>query len=76
MKRLGIIGGIGPESTILYYRLVMKKFKELNTTGNNPHIIINSIDNNRLLDYSRNKQYDLLTEYLAKEIGCLKAGRC
>ncbi len=72
MKTLGIIGGIGPESTILYYRLVIKKFKEICTTGGNPHIIINSIDNTRLLAYSRNKQYDELTEYLVKEIDKLK----
>jgi len=39
---LGIIGGIAPESTIAYYRLVVARHRE--KTGRYPKIVINSID--------------------------------
>jgi len=72
MKTLGIIGGIGPESTILYYRHLLKKCKEHDENGNAPHIIINSIDNKQLLSYAFNKQYDELASWLIGEINKLK----
>ncbi len=28
MKKLGLIGGVGPESSIEYYRLIIKRFQE------------------------------------------------
>jgi aspartate/glutamate racemase len=42
MKRLGIIGGIGPESTVVYYRALVAAGRELG--GAAPPILINSID--------------------------------
>jgi aspartate racemase len=44
MKTLGIIGGIGPESTVDYYRLITTRYREKETEGNYPSIIINSIN--------------------------------
>jgi aspartate racemase len=43
MKRLGIIGGIGPESTIVYYRSLMTAGRE-RLGGASPPLVINSID--------------------------------
>jgi len=43
MKTLGLIGGIGPESTIEYYRLLIAAYRE-QRDGNYPPIIINSIN--------------------------------
>ena len=43
MKTIGIIGGIAPESTIEYYRLIVSSFLQLEKNGNYPQIIINSI---------------------------------
>ena len=47
MKTLGIVGGIGPESTIEYYRFVLAGWRERVKDGSAPHIIIDSIDVNR-----------------------------
>ena len=33
MKKLGILGGMGPESTLLYYKEIDTKFKENEATG-------------------------------------------
>lgn len=43
MKTLGLIGGVGPESTIEYYRLLVSGYRE-RRDGNYPPIIINSVN--------------------------------
>jgi len=49
MKTLGIVGGIGPESTIEYYRFILDGYRQRVTDGRAPHIIIDSIDVNRAI---------------------------
>jgi len=52
VKTIGIVGGIGPESTIDYYRLLLARAPELAGTRS-PQIVINSVDfqaMRRLLD--------------------------
>jgi aspartate racemase len=49
MKTLGIVGGIGPESTIEYYRFILDGYRQRVTDGRTPHIIIDSIDVNRAI---------------------------
>jgi aspartate racemase len=43
VKKIGIVGGIGPESTIDYYRLLLARAPELAGTRS-PQIVINSVD--------------------------------
>jgi aspartate racemase len=43
MKTLGIVGGIGPESTIQYYRSIITAYRD-RTRDNSYSRIINSID--------------------------------
>jgi aspartate racemase len=75
MKTVGIIGGIGPESTIDYYRFIIASFLEKKNDGNYPQILINSINLRKLLDLIIAKQFDLLTDFLLMEIEKLdKAG--
>ena len=47
MKTLGIVGGIGPESTIEYYRFILDGYRARVPDGSAPHLIIDSIDVNR-----------------------------
>ncbi len=49
MNTLGIVGGIGPESTIEYYRFILDGCRQRVTDGRAPHIIIDSIDVNRAI---------------------------
>jgi aspartate racemase len=44
MKTIGIVGGIGPESTIDYYRSIIASVRGRSTDGHYPHIIIDSVD--------------------------------
>ena len=43
MKTIGIVGGIGPESTIDYYRLLLARAPEL-ARARSPQIVVNSVD--------------------------------
>jgi aspartate racemase len=66
MKTLGILGGIGPESTIVYYRTILDLCKRQGLAA--PRIIINSIDVTRLLQYVAASDLQGLISYLAPEI--------
>ncbi len=75
MKKVGLVGGIGPESSIEYYRLIIKRFQERLNTKNYPEIIINSIDMTEMLAYVFRNQLDSLVDFLAHKIKILeKAG--
>lgn len=75
MKTLGIIGGIGPESTIEYYRQVIALYRKQKGAGSYPSIIINNIDMKKMLDMIEANELSGLTEYLLAEVQKLaKAG--
>jgi aspartate racemase len=75
MKTLGIVGGIGPESTIDYYRRIIALYRKLNQDGSYPTIIINSIDMKEMLDFIEANELAGLTDYLLREVQKLaKAG--
>ena len=50
MKTAGIVGGIAPESTIQYYRLMISIYRERKGDGSYPSILIDSIDMKTMLD--------------------------
>src|ERR1700681_1176927 len=68
MKTVGIIGGIGPESTIEYYRLIIEGYRQRQADDSYPSIVINSVDLNRLLDWMKANQLSSVTDYLVNEI--------
>jgi aspartate racemase len=71
MKTIGIIGGIGPESTIEYYRLIVAAYREHLRDGSYPVIIINSIDLTRMLDLIAANELTGVTAYLLGEVNRL-----
>jgi aspartate racemase len=68
MKTLGIIGGIGPESTIEYYRLLIGRYREQAKDRHYPSMVLNSIDLQRLRDWFDAGQWSRVTEYLVAEL--------
>ncbi|MGZ4896822.1 MAG: aspartate/glutamate racemase family protein, partial [Candidatus Angelobacter sp.] len=68
MKIIGMIGGIGPESTIDYYRRLLDGTQKRNPGGPAPGIIINSIDLQKGLDLLGANQLSELTEYIVPEV--------
>jgi aspartate racemase len=75
MKTVGIVGGIGPESTIDYYRQIIAAYRKRKADGRYPSIIINSIDAQRMLGMIAANELAGLTESLVGEVQRLaKAG--
>jgi aspartate racemase len=68
MKIIGIIGGLGPESTIDYYRRLLATHHELRPGDGAPAIIITSLDVKRGLAMVAANQLGELTEYLLEEL--------
>ena len=70
MRTLGIIGGLGPESTIDYYRGIIARYRARAGNREYPHIVINSLDVDKgiaMLDAGRlNDLADYLSEGMDK----------
>lgn len=73
MKTAGIIGGLGPESTIDYYRLIIAAYREQIQDGSYPSLIINSVDLNKVRDLITENKLAETAEYLAAEMNRLAA---
>jgi len=71
MKTLGIIGGVGPESTIEYYQNIIALYRERRRDGSYPEFIINSVDLKKGLDFMDANDLAGMADYLLKEIGKL-----
>lgn len=67
MKRLGIVGGIGPESRVGYYRSIMAAGRQL-LGGTSPPVLINSIDVQKVLRLAQEDPVPGLRDYLLSEI--------
>jgi aspartate racemase len=64
MTTAGIIGGVGPESTIVYYRMIVAAYRERKADGSYPSVVINSIDMTHMLKLVGAGQTAELTSYL------------
>src|SRR5256884_7241513 len=71
MRTLGIIGGLGPESTMDYYGRIIALYRERTADGSYPQFIINSIDMKEGLDFMDANNLAGMAEYLLEEIGRL-----
>src|SRR5437660_5432228 len=71
MKTLGIIGGVGPESTIEYYQHIIALYRERQRDGSYPEFIINSVDLKKGLDFMAANNLAGMADYLLEGIGKL-----
>ncbi len=72
-KTIGIVGGIGPESTIEYYRSIIATYREYEPNGS-PSIFITSIDANKMLRLIEESELPMLADYLLAELHKLAKG--
>ena len=71
MKTLGIIGGLGPESTIDYYQRIIALYRERTGDGSYPEFIINSVNLRKGLDFMDADNLIGMADYLVEAIGNL-----
>jgi aspartate racemase len=68
MRTLGIVGGIGPKSTVDYYGSLIHMWREQTKDGSSPSVVINSIDLKKMLDLIAAKALSEVTSYLSGEM--------
>lgn len=68
MKILGMIGGVGPESTIDYYKNIIEMYRGRRTNGHYPQFIINSIDLQKGIDFLEANDLAGMAGFLLNEI--------
>ena len=71
MKTLGIIGGLGPESTIDYYQKIIALYRDRAGDGSYPQFIIHSIDLKKALDFMAASDLAGMADYLLEGIAKL-----
>ena len=68
MKTLGMIGGVGPESTLDYYKNIIAMFRERKPDGHYPQFVINSIDLQKGIDFLEANDLAGMMKFLLSEI--------
>ena len=68
MKTVGMLGGVGPESTVDYYRMIIAEYRKQRPDDSYPPILINSINLTKMVAYLENRQLEPMTEELSLEL--------
>ena len=71
-KRIGIIGGMSPESTIEYYRFITQGYNEMFGGWNFPQVTIQSLNLQEVADAQDNNDWDRVAEIIVDGIYRLK----
>ena len=71
MKKIGLVGGTGPESTVMYYKKLNSEIDLLTNEESMPDITIESVDFRRAWNYVINGETDKLTDYMAEKVNNL-----
>lgn len=71
MKTIGIIGGLGPESTVDYYKEIIAAFNAKYVEMTYPEIIIYSASINELMKFVETKNWPRLSEWLLEKISSI-----
>jgi aspartate racemase len=68
MKIPGVIGGVGPESTIEYYRQIIAAYRARTGDGSYPALVVNSINMQKMLGLIAANDLAGVTAYLLAEL--------
>jgi len=71
MKKIGLVGGIGPESTLDYYKGIIEAFKPTYEQYGNPEIGIESINLRALMVLAENGWWDKIAELIGGRLEML-----
>jgi len=71
MKKIGLVGGTGPESTIMYYKELNLKIDEATGCRNMPELSIESVNFRKAWELVSTEQYKELADYLSEKVNKL-----
>jgi aspartate racemase len=72
MKRIGILGGMSWESSLVYYRIINESIKKSLGSSHSADLLMYSFDFDEIEKLQRQNQWDLLRELMVKEAMNLK----
>ncbi len=72
MAKIGMIGGLGPESTVDYYKLIISAFKKEISKENYPEIVIYSMNMTNLLGLMAGNKLEEAARWLAEGVNVLE----
>ncbi len=72
MKKIGLIGGLGPEATVDYYKKIINAFSVDNNDLIYPEIIVYSVNMSEFIGLMKQKKYQLATLLLLEKLEALK----
>ncbi|MBO2517451.1 MAG: aspartate racemase [Clostridiales bacterium] len=76
MKKIGLVGGTGPESTLMYYKELNSRIDALTNGAAMPEITIESVNFRQPWQWVTSGRTDLLAEHLAEKVKNLKKCGC
>lgn len=72
MKRIGLIGGLSPESTVHYYEILCRDYNRRFGELNFPEITLQSLNLQKLVPHFEQNQWDDVAAILLDALHCLK----
>ncbi len=76
MKKIGLVGGTGPESTLMYYKELNSRIDSLTGGRSMPDIAIESVDFRKAWRQVSSGNYSDLAGYLSEKVNLLKQSGC
>jgi len=74
-KRIGIVAGIGPSATVLYYQGIVEEYQKRRGNQHFPEMVIHSLDFAEVNKYLDRGEWEVLTDQLVSVVvGLQKAG--
>ena len=75
-RRIGVVGGVGPAATMLYYRLLIQRAREIALGSGSLEIVIDSLDLDEITAMFRDRALDRLGQRMARSLVTLEASGC
>jgi aspartate racemase len=74
MKTIGILGGLGPEATVDYYKEIIREFNAMSNDGSlsYPEMIIYSVNMYKFIGFLEKEMYPEAIDYIAACVNKLK----
>jgi len=71
MKKIGLVGGTGPESTLMYYKELNSSIDAATNGKTMPELSIESVNFRKAWDLVSTAQYKELADYLSEKVAVL-----
>ncbi len=72
MKKIGLVGGTGPESTLMYYKELNSRIDEATGGRNMPELAIESVNFRKAWELVSNQRYEELADYISEKVNNLE----